>query len=422
MEMKKAKDSIGLSYPMLTRSNYTAWALKMKVFIQAQGVWIALEPNDPKGAVEEKIDKVAMAMIYQGIPEETLLSLVEKKTTKKVWEMIKTLNQGADRVKQAQIQTLKYEFEMLSMKESDHIDDFHMKLNGIITSTLEQFGNLETMIVEEVVGSLKAHEERVKGKSEAIENQLLLTEEEWAKREGEEKKLLLIHEEWIKKNSGERSSGFKADYKKPKRKKEQKQEANMSMIDDDEPALLLAKHDKEKHGLMLHENKVTWFFWQKVTRRTNEALGAFKKFCALVEKGPGQECQNFLNRQGRGVSLNNFKEFCESKGIERHYTTPYTPQQNGMVERRNRIVVEMARSSLKEMKMPIKLWGEANDDNTGDLLRTPLAFRENENALDRENYDDSVTPKKTRLISELYNEIEEVEIDEELCLMGIYEP
>lgn len=242
---------------------------------------------------------------------------------------------------------------MLGMKESEHIDDFHMKLNGIvmniraldeelvesyvvkkflrampdkflqITSTLEQFRNLETMIVEEVVGSLKAHEERVKGKSEAVENQLLLTEEEWAKREGEEKKLLLTREEWIKKISGERSSGFKgrgnsdksrvkcfncfgygqfaADCKKPKRKKEQRQEANMSMIDDDEPALSLAKHDKEKPGLVLDENKVTCSllakgdeknsesnFWYLDNGASNHMTGGKTKFVELDEHITGQ--------------------------------------------------------------------------------------------------------------------------------------
>lgn len=50
---------------------------------------------------------------------------------------------------------------------------------------------------------------------------------------------------------------------------------------------------------------------------------------------------------------------------------------------------------------------------------TPLAFRENEDVLDRENYDNSVTPKKSRSISEVYNDIDEAVIEEELCLMGI---
>lgn len=72
---KGKNGSLGLSYPMLTRSNYTAWTLKMKVFIKAQGVWNAIEWQDPKAPAEDKIDKAALTMIYQGIPEETLLSI-----------------------------------------------------------------------------------------------------------------------------------------------------------------------------------------------------------------------------------------------------------------------------------------------------------------------------------------------------------
>lgn len=30
--------SVGLSYPTLTRENYTSWSMKMKVYMQAQGV------------------------------------------------------------------------------------------------------------------------------------------------------------------------------------------------------------------------------------------------------------------------------------------------------------------------------------------------------------------------------------------------
>ena len=74
METSKAKEgSVGLSYPMLTRSNYTAWSLKMKVFMKAQGVWGAIEQKDPKAAVDERKVQVALAAIYQGVPEEVLL-------------------------------------------------------------------------------------------------------------------------------------------------------------------------------------------------------------------------------------------------------------------------------------------------------------------------------------------------------------
>lgn len=144
-------------------------------------MWNTVEPSDPKAAIEEKTDKIALAMIYQGIPEETLLSLADKKTAKDVWDAIKTVSQDAERVKIAKAQTLRAEFEALTMKDNDQIDDFYMKINGIVSniralgdeisessvvkkllravptkflliaSTLEQFGNLDDMSVEEVI-------------------------------------------------------------------------------------------------------------------------------------------------------------------------------------------------------------------------------------------------------------------------------
>lgn len=158
-----------------------------------------------------KTDKMGMAAIYHGIPEDILLSVAEKQTAKEVWEAVKTMSLGADRVKKARIQTLKAEFEFLVMKDTELIEDFCMRLNGLvtniralgetvdetyvvkkllravpskflqITSTIEQFGNLETMSIEEAVGSLKAHEERLRGQKETAGGQLLLTEEEWRK-------------------------------------------------------------------------------------------------------------------------------------------------------------------------------------------------------------------------------------------------
>lgn len=189
--------------------------------MQAHGVWEAIEPKDPKVAVEDKIDKRALAVIFQGLPEEILLALAEKKTSKDAWNAIKTMYLGADKVKAAKAQTLKGEFEALTMKENEQLDDFYLKLNSLVTnirtlgeqmeevyvvkkllravpskflqiaSAIEQFGKLEEMSVEEVVGSLKAHEERIRGQTESSQGQLLLTEEEWRKKEINESQLLL---------------------------------------------------------------------------------------------------------------------------------------------------------------------------------------------------------------------------------------
>ena len=62
-----------------------------------------------------------------------------------------------------------------------------------------------------------------------------------------------------------------------------------------------------------------------------------------------------------GVSSNSieFKMFCEEHGIEHELTNPYTPQHNGTIERRNRTLLDMTRSILKEKNLPKQLWGKA---------------------------------------------------------------
>ena len=47
-----------------------------------------------------------------------------------------------------------------------------------------------------------------------------------------------------------------------------------------------------------------------------------------------------------------FTAYCTDEGIHRHFSAPYTPQQNGVVERRNQTVVATARALLKQRGMP----------------------------------------------------------------------
>ncbi|XP_074341826.1 uncharacterized protein LOC141679218 [Apium graveolens] len=270
----KVSGSIRLSYPILTKNNYTTWAMKMKVYMQAQGVWVAIESPDPKVPLEDKIDKVALAMMYQGLSEEMLLSIAEKRTAKEAWDSLKTMCRGADLLNGlvSNIKALGDE-----LKESYVVKKLLRAVPSKflqIVSTLEKFGDLETLSVEEVVGSLNAHEERMKGcgKSESNEGQLLLTEEEWAKRENNEGKLLHTRDEWLKKSNRKGSDGSSSNFRKRgprdksnlkcyncgiyehfiadcRRSKRNKEEVNMAKFEDDEPALLLTKHDKVESGV-----------------------------------------------------------------------------------------------------------------------------------------------------------------------------
>ncbi|KAL8097202.1 hypothetical protein AgCh_030354 [Apium graveolens] len=591
---RKNKDGVvSLRYPMLTRENYTAWAMKMRVYMQAHGVWTAIESKDPKGSSDDRVDKLALAVIYQGIPEDVLIAIAEKETAKEAWDAVKVMCQGAERVKKARVQTLKAEFEAINMKDSDSLDDFCLKMNGLVTNiralgeevsesyvvkkllravpgkflqiaaTIEQFGNLETMTVEETIGSLKAHNERLRGHVEPSGGKLLLTQEEWARKEREDNKLLLTREEWLKrsnKNSGDASSGqrFRAgnNFCGPRDK---------TRIPEDEPALLLTDHEiREETVMLVHEEKVTpklnresnvrvesnvWYLdngasnhmtgqkskfeeidetvagqvkfgdgsivhikgkgsirmrcnngetrilggvyyitslcnniislgqlleegykfimsgeylWvrgeqkeliMKVKRSTNRLYKIILQNCeqkcllaegcdvnwlwhsrlghvnfkamalmsaenmvhglprisqpsyacsgclmskqtrrpfpsqssysaknalelvhgdlcgpitpgtpagnSLVESGPEKKIKAFKSDRGGKFMSKDFQAYCEENGINQQFTAPYSPQQNDVVERRNRTMMEMARSLLREMKLPNYFWGEA---------------------------------------------------------------
>ncbi|XP_063942827.1 uncharacterized protein LOC135150451 [Daucus carota subsp. sativus] len=156
----------------------------MKVFMKAQGVWGAVEQKDPEVTVDERTVQVALAAIYQGLPEDILLTIAEKETAKEAWEAIKTMSVEAERVQEAKVQTLKGEFESLTMKDTENIDDFYPEKFLQIASNIEQFGDMKVMMVEELVGRLKAHEERMKGKSENTSGQLLLTQKWKARAHG----------------------------------------------------------------------------------------------------------------------------------------------------------------------------------------------------------------------------------------------
>lgn len=193
---------------MLSKSNYAAWAIKVKVYMRAQGVWDAVEP----GTTDTRLDQMALAAIYQGIPDDTLFLLAEK-TAKEAWEALKSMHIGADRVKEARAQTLKSAFEGLRMKETESVDDFAVRLTTLvnqirglgvkmeesyvvqkllravpnkylqIVSTIEQFGDMKTMMVDEAIGRLKAYEDRLCIMSgDNDDEHLLLTSAEWKVR------------------------------------------------------------------------------------------------------------------------------------------------------------------------------------------------------------------------------------------------
>ncbi|GKV31343.1 hypothetical protein SLEP1_g40039 [Rubroshorea leprosula] len=103
-------------------------------------------------------------------------------------------------------------------------------------------------------------------------------------------------------------------------------------------------------------SRLTWVYFAK---EKSDAFPIFKKFKALVEKQSGCSIKVLRTDQGGEFVSAEFNKFCEDFGIKRQLTASYTPQQNGVAERKNRSLVEMAKSMLKAKGLPNSFWAEA---------------------------------------------------------------
>lgn len=87
----------------------------------------------------------------------------------------------------------------------------------------------------------------------------------------------------------------------------------------------------------------TRFCWIFFIKYKSEVAGIFWKFKKMVENQSGCRIQSLRSDNGKEYNSEEFKQFCEEEGITHQLTTPYTPQQNGVSERKNRYIMEMTR-------------------------------------------------------------------------------
>ncbi|XP_022753636.1 uncharacterized protein LOC111301927 [Durio zibethinus] len=86
--------------------------------------------------------------------------------------------------------------------------------------------------------------------------------------------------------------------------------------------------------------RMCWIYFMK---QKSEVANVFWKFKAWIENQSGCKIKIIRLDNGTEYTYDRFNEFCEVAGIEHQLTATYTPQQNGVSERKNRTIMEMAR-------------------------------------------------------------------------------
>ncbi|CAN1347477.1 Retrovirus-related Pol polyprotein from transposon TNT 1-94 [Linum perenne] len=103
----------------------------------------------------------------------------------------------------------------------------------------------------------------------------------------------------------------------------------------------------------------TRFTWVLFLAKKSESISLFKNFVASIELSFPYKISSIRSDHGGEFTSDLFSSFCLEKGISHTFSTPRTPQQNGVVERKNRALLDLARTMLLDYNTPKQFWAEA---------------------------------------------------------------
>lgn len=100
------------------------------------------------------------------------------------------------------------------------------------------------------------------------------------------------------------------------------------------------------------------YCWVSFLKSKSEVFAKFLKFKAEVTNLTGHRIKRLGTDNGGEYVLKVFENHLKQKGIRHEFTVPYTPEQNGVAERLNRTLQEMALSQLLHANLP-KIFGQS---------------------------------------------------------------
>jgi len=115
-------------------------------------------------------------------------------------------------------------------------------------------------------------------------------------------------------------------------------------------------------------SRFCWVYFMKQKSEVADIFGTFKK---LVENQCEKKIKVIKSDNGTEYTSGKFEELCIDARIEHQFTVVYTPQQNGVSERKNKTIMEMVRCMLYEKKLPKQFWAETVNTTTYLLNRLP---------------------------------------------------
>ncbi|GJX66478.1 retrovirus-related pol polyprotein from transposon TNT 1-94 [Tanacetum coccineum] len=130
------------------------------------------------------------------------------------------------------------------------------------------------------------------------------------------------------------------------------------LFENDQTCVACQKGKQHRASSLWHYDfsRFTWVFFLATK---DETSGIIKSFITGIENLVDHKVKVIRCDNGTEFKNREMNQFCEMKGILRQFSVARTPQQNGVAERRNRTLIEAARTMLADSKLPTTFWAEA---------------------------------------------------------------
>lgn len=199
--------------PIFNGENYDFWVIKMETMFISRELWSLVEEGYTKPAEGAELtvaqrselksnikkDAKALNILQTSITDEIFPRISNERTSKAAWDVLSLEYRGSDKVRAVKVQSIRRDFEYTKMNETELLNDYSSRLSNIvnqlrtykeempekrvvqkilmslnrkydaIVSIIEGTRDMETLGVQDLMGTLKAFDQRVTSHDEDTE-------------------------------------------------------------------------------------------------------------------------------------------------------------------------------------------------------------------------------------------------------------
>ncbi|KAH9782035.1 Integrase catalytic domain-containing protein [Citrus sinensis] len=400
--------------PFFDGNDYLYWKTRMRIYLQAldyeiwevvcDGPFMPLTKNEigediPKPSREwnelEKrkasLNSKAMNALFCVLDKKEFHRVSSCESANEIWHKLEVVYEGTNQVKESKISRYTRQYELFQMEQNESVYSMYIRFTDIVNTlgalgktfsnsekvkkiirslpkewrpkrtAIEEAKDLNILPIVDLIGSLISYEEDLaaergnKERKKSIALKVTKYESDGESEPDDEELAMLAR----------RSECPLLNKLKKKAMVATWDDSDKDSSDEDESeevsnlALMALGDDDDLNEINDDLDDYSRYTWVLFLANKDDAIDAFRIFCKEVQNEKGYSITCIRSDHGGEFENHAFENFCNDFGIEHQFSSPRTLQQNGVVERKNRSIQEMARTMLNENALPKYFWAEA---------------------------------------------------------------